>query len=1118
MAEQPGHLADMSPFQDGNGAGERPANGSLRHLLGGVTFGIRPGEGKIAWAFFLYFLILATSHYAGKSVRQSTYIDVLGADKLPFVYLLVALTSFPVLVLYSRLAERFRQPRLIAVFCLIQSAALLLFFWLYSLDQIWVPLAYYVWMTIAFGIAISQLWSYANHIFDPRQARRLFAFIGAGGLLGGIPGGQIARTVASLFGTRHTLIASALLMLALIVVVGVISRLHRQRHMVSMGEKVSPRIKEARGGFRTVLDNRLLLLIAVLMLLTVVVAQMVDLQFNWAIEQSTEKLDERTEVFGNFFSLMGLFAFFFQLIFTQRIHRVLGVGFGMRVLPSAVAMGTVGLILSVSVLPFPLLIAAWVLKLSETGLRHSLDQATRELLFLPVPSQIRRQAKAFIDVFVQRFAKGVAALVLLTVTFGLLSVIQVGWLTLLLTAVWIWVTVMARQEYVRAFRQGLKPVSSDASVSIDTNDITTFTTLVESLGSSDPRMVLHALDLLATHGHGRLVQPLLLYHGDREVRRRTLQVLAKEGRRDTIPLIESTIGDDDPGVRAAAIEALAVLQGEDSQALMLPRLNDPDLRLRSAAIVSLSSSKDPEVASRAEAGLAEMLVDVDPEVRATAAKTLGQIPEPSGCASLVQLLYDSELPVVREAILAVRRRLARDGQNVLYVPILISLMGDRRLKHDAREALVAYGESAINAMILFMRSTDEQIWVRRAVPKTVAILGGSAAAEALVRSLDASDSFLRRKLIEALVYMRSRTPKITIRADIIKRQLRAEAECYLRAMADLWAVSSMYEVHLEGPHAQWKAGGQVPTLLQQLLAQGMTHAVANIFGLLMLLYQPADLRAAYRSLTSGQAFLRARALEYLDNTLSGSVRRNVFAVIDDSTPEEKLRQAESTLGITIETPEETLRRLICTDTADNSDGAAFVIGAIYSVYSERLTSFYPLVCTLTSPGQEQLIRETAQWVVSKVENPSAGRQQQASNQDEELEMAPMARIEMVVFLQTVDLFAYCNAEQMVRLAAIASESHALKGETIFSRNQPPEALYCVVEGSVDLTGANEQRAVGAKETFGVTDIMSGQLRSFDATAAEDTRLLVIEAEDFFDLLSNNIEIVKALFRRLTTQG
>ena len=53
------------------------------------------------------------------------------------------------------------------------------------------------------------------------------------------------------------------------------------------------------------------------------------------------------------------------------------------------------------------------------------------------------------------------------------------------------------------------------------------------------------------------------------------------------------------------------------------------------------------------------------------------------------------------------------------------------------------------------------------------------------------------------------------------------------------------------------------------------------------------------------------------------------------------------------------------------------------------------------------------------------------------------------------------------------------------------------------------------ETFGVIDILRGQLRSRDATAAGETHALVIEAEDFFDLLATNIDIVRALLRQLT---
>ena len=50
------------------------------------------------------------------------------------------------------------------------------------------------------------------------------------------------------------------------------------------------------------------------------------------------------------------------------------------------------------------------------------------------------------------------------------------------------------------------------------------------------------------------------------------------------------------------------------------------------------------------------------------------------------------------------------------------------------------------------------------------------------------------------------------------------------------------------------------------------------------------------------------------------------------------------------------------------------------------------------------------------------------------------------------------------------------------------------------------------------ELLSGRLRSGEAVAAESTRVLAIAADDFFDLLSANIEIVKAIFRRLAQAG
>ena len=122
------------------------------------------------------------------------------------------------------------------------------------------------------------------------------------------------------------------------------------------------------------------------MVLTVVVAQVVDIQFNWVAETRTESLDDATRFFGNFFTIMGMSAFLFQLICTSRIHRGLGVGVAMRILPVAMAVGSAAVLFSYHLLPVALLGTALALKVGENGIRYSLDQATRELLFLPVPS------------------------------------------------------------------------------------------------------------------------------------------------------------------------------------------------------------------------------------------------------------------------------------------------------------------------------------------------------------------------------------------------------------------------------------------------------------------------------------------------------------------------------------------------------------------------------------------------------------------------------------------------------------------------------------------------------------------------------------------------------------
>ncbi len=87
-------------------------------------------------------------------------------------------------------------------------------------------------------------------------------------------------------------------------------------------------------------------------------------------------------------------------------------------------------------------------------------------------------------------------------------------------------------------------------------------------------------------------------------------------------------------------------------------------------------------------------------------------------------------------------------------------------------------------------------------------------------------------------------------------------------------------------------------------------------------------------------------------------------------------------------------------------------------------------------------------------------------------MSQLTRIQMVVHLQAVELFTYCTAEQMVRIASIAQQRNFPAGDEIYTANVPAESMYCIAEGGVALTDSGGgERHLGPKQIFGVEEIL-----------------------------------------------
>jgi CRP-like cAMP-binding protein len=125
-------------------------------------------------------------------------------------------------------------------------------------------------------------------------------------------------------------------------------------------------------------------------------------------------------------------------------------------------------------------------------------------------------------------------------------------------------------------------------------------------------------------------------------------------------------------------------------------------------------------------------------------------------------------------------------------------------------------------------------------------------------------------------------------------------------------------------------------------------------------------------------------------------------------------------------------------------------------------------------------------------------------------------VEKVIALEGVELLRGLSPEQLARIGAIAKEERFPPQKVVLDPTAPADALYVIVDGAVELsrngqvlTVARQNEVLGAWALFDESDPMP-----VSAKTIEDTRLLRIGRDDFYDLLSDNSEITSAIFSTL----
>ncbi|HEX5000449.1 MAG TPA: cyclic nucleotide-binding domain-containing protein [Terriglobia bacterium] len=125
----------------------------------------------------------------------------------------------------------------------------------------------------------------------------------------------------------------------------------------------------------------------------------------------------------------------------------------------------------------------------------------------------------------------------------------------------------------------------------------------------------------------------------------------------------------------------------------------------------------------------------------------------------------------------------------------------------------------------------------------------------------------------------------------------------------------------------------------------------------------------------------------------------------------------------------------------------------------------------------------------------------------------MSAVEKVLFLQRVDIFKYATTEMLAYIGAVAEVVVTPSAFVIFSEQEMSDAMYVVVRGRVRLEkDGREIILIGPGQSAGAWALFDHSPRLMSAVALEETVLLKIRSETFYEFLADHDEVTPAIFK------
>ena len=420
-----------------------------------MVMDIKKEELPLSLMMFSYFFLVISTFWILKPLKKSlfiTFYDQTGVDILQWhlrgsqaeliAKTLNMVVAFLAVVIFTWLATRYRRQKLTYIF----SAFFIVSYIMYGMIienagdiTIW---SFYLFGDLFSTLMVATFFAFMNDSVSPDSAKRLYGFVGFGGVLGGVFGSTFVRIWVDYISITNWLWICLVIALAIIVLAGFAGRYvdRNPPAIIEAKEKLTEKNDKAENpaieGAKLVFKSKYLLAIAGIVGLYEIVSTLMDFQFTATIEHYLDGPDIRRQ-FTLMFNITNIVSMFVQLFLTSFIMTRFGLTAALLFLPAAILIG------SSAFIAIPVLWVGSFLNTADNGFSYSINQSAKETLYVPTTRDEKYKAKAFIDMFIQRFAKAIAVVLSLGITLLFKDFSSVRWLSLAtLIAVIIWIFII----------------------------------------------------------------------------------------------------------------------------------------------------------------------------------------------------------------------------------------------------------------------------------------------------------------------------------------------------------------------------------------------------------------------------------------------------------------------------------------------------------------------------------------------------------------------------------------------------------------------------------------------------------------------------------------------------